>query len=147
MIIIRYILTFCRIELIRSEMELQLKILAAHFNDVVCTVPPQLLGTSIYRSEMGLCKFTSTCLLYRSFDPEIPSSASMSELRQELSDMKSEILELKQLMRTSFDLQMEIQRAIRQEVAAALSSACTPTSQPIAPTGRYTYTCRSCRSR
>ena len=58
----------------------------------------------------------------------MPSSASMSEMREELRDMKSEILELKQLMRTSFDLQLEIQRAIRQEVAAALSSMCTPTS-------------------
>ena len=78
-------------------------------------------------------------LLCRHFDPEIPSSASMSELRQDLSAMKSEILELKQLMRTSFDLELEIQRAIRQEVAAALSCACTPTStlsQPITPTGR-----------
>ena len=80
-------------------------------------------------------------LLCRSFDPEMPSSASMSELRQELSVMKSEILELKQLMRTSFDLQLEIQRAIRQEVAAALSCVSTPTSTPsqsIAPTGRRT---------
>lgn len=64
-------------------------------------------------------------LYFRSFDPDVPSSASMS---QELRDMKSEILELKQLMRTSFDLQLEIQRAIRQEVAAALSSMCTQTA-------------------
>lgn len=67
-------------------------------------------------------------IYFRSFDPEVPSSASISEVREELRDMKSEILELKQLMKTSFDLQLEIQRAIRQEVAAALSSMCTPTS-------------------
>ena len=64
----------------------------------------------------------------RQFDPEVPSSAAMSEMQQELRDARSEIQELKQLMRTSFDLQLEIQRAIRQEVAAALSSVCSPSS-------------------
>lgn len=62
----------------------------------------------------------------RPFDPDVPSSAAVTELRQELRDVKSQVLELKQLMRTSFDLQLEIQRAIRQEVAAALSSAFAP---------------------
>ena len=61
----------------------------------------------------------------------------MSEMRQELREMKSQVLELKQLMRTSFDLQLEIQRAIRQEVAAALASVCSPSthSGPSVPTG------------
>ena len=60
------------------------------------------------------------------YDPHTdePSSASMAEMRQELREMKSQMLELRKLMRTSFDLQLEIQRAIRQEVAAALASAC-----------------------
>ena len=49
-------------------------------------------------------------------------------MQTELREMKSQILELKQLMRTSFDIQLEIQRAIRQEVAAALLPACTSSS-------------------
>lgn len=40
--------------------------------------------------------------------------------------MKAQLLELKQMMRVSFDLQLDIQRAIRQEVAAALAAFCTP---------------------
>ena len=66
----------------------------------------------------------------------------MSEMQTELREMKSQILELKQLMRTSFDLQLEIQRAIRQEVAAALSSACVSpslSSMPPISTGEIIY--------
>lgn len=72
----------------------------------------------------------------RPFYPEVPSSAAMSEMQTELSEMKTQILELKRLMRTSFDLQLEIQRAIRQEVAAALSSACASLSLSSMPTGK-----------
>ena len=65
----------------------------------------------------------------------------MSEMQQELREMKSQILQLKQLMRTSFDLQLEIQRSIRQEVAASLSSVCPLPPPPMAPgaTGTYSY--------
>ena len=66
----------------------------------------------------------------------------MSEMQTELREMKSQILELKQLMRTSFDLQLEIQRAIRQEVAAALSSAYVSpslSSMPPISTGEIIY--------
>ena len=35
--------------------------------------------------------------------------------------MRTQLTELKQMMRVSFDLQMDIHRSIRQEVAAALS--------------------------
>ena len=40
--------------------------------------------------------------------------------------MKAQLQELKQMMRVSFDLQLDIQRAIRQEVAAALTAFCNP---------------------
>lgn len=36
--------------------------------------------------------------------------------------MKGQLNELKQMMRVSFDLQLDIQRAVRQEVSAALSA-------------------------
>ena len=42
-------------------------------------------------------------------------------MHREMQEMKSQLAELKQMMRVSFDLQMDIQRSIRQEVAAALS--------------------------
>ena len=47
-----------------------------------------------------------------------------SELRSDIEQMKSQLREMKQMMRISFDLQMDIQRAIRQEVAAAMVAAC-----------------------
>ena len=57
--------------------------------------------------------------------------ASYNEVRSEMQEMKSQLAELKQMMRVSFDLQMDIQRSIRQEVAAALSMflAQSPPSQ------------------
>jgi hypothetical protein len=48
--------------------------------------------------------------------------------------MKGQLNELKQMMRVSFDLQLDIQRAIRQEVAAALS-AFLASPQPAGATG------------
>ena len=47
-----------------------------------------------------------------------------SELRSDIEQMKNQLREMKQMMRISFDLQMDIQRAIRQEVAAAMVAAC-----------------------
>lgn len=43
--------------------------------------------------------------------------------------VKGQLNELKQMMRVSFDLQLDIQRAIRQEVAAALTSFLSHTTQ------------------
>ena len=40
-----------------------------------------------------------------------------------MQSLKSQLEEMKNMMRLSFDLQMDIQRAIRQEVAAALATA------------------------
>ena len=45
------------------------------------------------------------------------------ELQREMTAMRSQLAELHQLVRTSFDLQLEIQRSIHQEVSAALHSA------------------------
>ena len=47
---------------------------------------------------------------------------AVRELREEMVMMKAQLSELKQMMRVSFDLQLDIQRSIRQEVAAALSA-------------------------
>lgn len=50
--------------------------------------------------------------------------------------MKGQLNELKQMMRVSFDLQLDIQRAIRQEVSAALTAfIASPQSGPAAATG------------
>ena len=47
-----------------------------------------------------------------------------SGLRSDIEQMKNQLRDMKQMMRISFDLQMDIQRAIRQEVAAAMVAAC-----------------------
>ena len=46
------------------------------------------------------------------------------ELRSDIEQIKNQLRDMKQMMRISFDLQMDIQRAIRQEVAAAMVAAC-----------------------
>ena len=43
--------------------------------------------------------------------------------RSEIRSLKAQIEELKSMMRLNFDLQLDIQRAIRQEVAAAMAQA------------------------
>lgn len=45
------------------------------------------------------------------------------ELQREMATMRSQLTELHQLVRTSFDLQLDIQRSICQEVSAAMHSA------------------------
>ncbi len=50
------------------------------------------------------------------------------DLHREMRDMKSQLDELKKLVKTSFELQLDIQRSIRQEVAAALSAFLTSQS-------------------
>lgn len=47
-----------------------------------------------------------------------------SGLRSDIELIKNQLRDMKQMMRISFDLQMDIQRAIRQEVAAAMVAAC-----------------------
>ena len=65
-----------------------------------------------------------------------PSAAGVRELREEMMMMKGQLNELKQMMRVSFDLQLDIQRAVRQEVSAALSAfLASPQSHPTAANG------------
>lgn len=54
----------------------------------------------------------------------VPHAYTQSNVavNRELQSVKCEIQELKSLMRLSFDLQLDIQRSIRQEVAAALNN-------------------------
>ena len=48
--------------------------------------------------------------------------AQFRELHEEMISMRGQLSELKQMVKLSFDLQLDIQRAIRQEVAATLAS-------------------------
>ena len=44
-------------------------------------------------------------------------------MAREIKAMKSQMADLCNMMKTSFDLQLNIQRSIRQEVAAAIHAA------------------------
>lgn len=44
-------------------------------------------------------------------------------LSREINSLKAQLQEMKNMMKISFDLQMDIQRAIRQEVAAGIAAA------------------------
>ena len=84
---------------------------------------------SIYMSYDVLC---------REDERETSSSASsrqIQELHEEMTIMKGQLGELKQMMKVSFDLQLDIQRAIRQEVAAALTAFLTTQPSPVASGG------------
>lgn len=48
---------------------------------------------------------------------------STAVMSREINSLKSQMEELKNMMKLSFDLQLDIQRAIRQEVAAAVAGA------------------------
>lgn len=52
----------------------------------------------------------------------VPYTQTNLHMSREIQSLKSQMEEMKNMMRLSFDLQMDIQRAIRQEVAAALAS-------------------------
>ncbi|KAK7494703.1 hypothetical protein BaRGS_00014101 [Batillaria attramentaria] len=52
----------------------------------------------------------------------VPYTQTNLHLNREIQSLKAQMEEMKNMMRLSFDLQMDIQRAIRQEVAAALAS-------------------------
>lgn len=62
---------------------------------------------------------SSSADLYLSFWYFRQTNMHMS---REIQSLKSQMEEMKNMLRLSFDLQMDIQRAIRQEVAAALSA-------------------------
>lgn len=44
-------------------------------------------------------------------------------LSREIASLKAQLQEMKNMMKVSFDLQLDIQRAIRQEVAAGIAAA------------------------
>ena len=51
----------------------------------------------------------------------VPYTQTNTHLNREIRGLKSQMAEMKNMLKLSFDLQMDIQRAIRQEVAAAMS--------------------------
>lgn len=44
-------------------------------------------------------------------------------MSREIASLKAQLQEMRNMMKVSFDLQMDIQRAIRQEVAAGIAAA------------------------
>uniref|UniRef100_K1PSJ7 Neuralized-like protein 1A n=1 Tax=Magallana gigas TaxID=29159 RepID=K1PSJ7_MAGGI len=51
----------------------------------------------------------------------VPFTQSNLYLSREMASLKAQVEEMKSMLKVSFDLQLDIQRAIRQEVAAAMS--------------------------
>ncbi|XP_035824188.1 uncharacterized protein LOC101846543 isoform X2 [Aplysia californica] len=51
----------------------------------------------------------------------VPYTQTNTHLSREIQGLKSQMMEMKNMLKLTFDLQMDIQRAIRQEVAAAMS--------------------------
>ena len=48
------------------------------------------------------------------------NQSEYQRLRQEMSELRSQLTDIHQLIRSSFDLQLDIQRSIRQEVSSAM---------------------------
>lgn len=51
-------------------------------------------------------------------------------LSREMASLKAQVEEMKNMLKVSFDLQLDIQRAIRQEVAAAMSEKSGESKDP-----------------
>lgn len=51
----------------------------------------------------------------------VPYTQSSRYMSREIQSLKAQLMEMKNMMKLSFDLQMDIQRSIRQEVAAAMN--------------------------
>ncbi|XP_060073023.1 uncharacterized protein LOC132552849 [Ylistrum balloti] len=51
----------------------------------------------------------------------VPYTQSTRYMSREIQSLKAQLMEMKNMMKLSFDLQMDIQRSIRQEVAAAMN--------------------------
>lgn len=54
-------------------------------------------------------------------------------MSRELKELRKELAEMKNLLRMSFDMQMDLQRAVRQEVAAAMATSELGTAVDINP--------------
>ncbi|KAL8601280.1 hypothetical protein ACOMHN_003224 [Nucella lapillus] len=63
----------------------------------------------------------------------VPYTQTNLHLNREMQSLKSQMEEMKNMLRLSFDLQLDIQRAIRQEVAAAIGSATAQGGATAAP--------------
>lgn len=74
----------------------------------------------------------------------IPFAQSNAAVQRELSGMKAQIAQLSEMLKMSLDLQMDIQRSIRQEVAAAVTQA---TAANAAPETARVETATTARSR
>lgn len=67
----------------------------------------------------------------------VPYTQTHSHMSREIQGLKAQMAEMKNMLKLTFDLQMDIQRAIRQEVAAAMSqvSATAPVNtKPVSDT-------------
>ncbi|XP_074647977.1 uncharacterized protein LOC141903657 [Tubulanus polymorphus] len=67
----------------------------------------------------------------------VPYSQSNRALHQQMKSMKDQFEELKKMMQLSLDMQMDLQRSIRQEVAASLSAVNEPSSAAATTASRY----------
>ncbi|ESO97035.1 hypothetical protein LOTGIDRAFT_231775 [Lottia gigantea] len=66
----------------------------------------------------------------------VPYDHSNLKLSRELSKLRSEMEEMKNMLKLSFELQTDIQRAIRQEVAAAINNAQGASAIPVSTPSR-----------
>lgn len=105
----------------RGVLELHIQARAEHINDGHLSPPPAV------RQQM----------YHQAGERNATPSAGVLELREDMVIMKGQLNELKQMMRASFDLQLDIQRAIRQEVSAALAAFI---SQPQLPPNPHSAT-------
>ncbi|KAH9524784.1 hypothetical protein Btru_027814 [Bulinus truncatus] len=68
----------------------------------------------------------------------VPYAQTNAYLGREIQSLKAQMNEMKNMLKLTFDLQLDIQRAVRQEVAAAMNSAAAtcplPASRPISDT-------------
>ncbi|XP_067656830.1 uncharacterized protein [Haliotis asinina] len=82
------------------------------------------LGQDLFEDNISVTSISATA---------VPYAQSNLHLSREISSLKSQMEEMKNMMKLSFDLQLDIQRAIRQEVAAAISQATGATAAPPVP--------------
>ncbi|XP_071089724.1 uncharacterized protein [Haliotis cracherodii] len=79
------------------------------------------LGQDLFEDNISVTSISATA---------VPYTQSNLHLSREISSLKSQMEEMKNMLKLSFDLQLDIQRAIRQEVAAAVSQATGATAAP-----------------
>lgn len=74
---------------------------------------------------------------------ETPRSSASANAR-ELRDLKSEMAELKSMLKLSFDVQLDMQRALRQEIASLVAGTWSRESADLAASTRVTRDAGSC---